>query len=282
MDIYGFDGFNDYYGNDPSFGEAMTAVFAVIGIILLIVGILSLLFWILRSIGLMTIAKNRGLNNPWIAWIPMVGVYTLGAIADDIQEKEGGHTIYRWLLLGGNIVSWLLSGTAGIAGIGEMIRMFQDHYYDYPTDRFGTLIASNIFSSIGGLISLGVFIITILCLYYLYKCYKPQSATAYTVLSVIFPFLQSIFPFAIRNNQPNWIKQPAYGPGGYAPSAGEPWQQGGYYPYGGYNPQGGHQPPYPRNEYPPQPGRQDQHPPYGDYNNPQIPPQDDNNDYQPQ
>lgn len=39
----------------------------------------------------------------------------------------------------------------------------------------------------------------------LYKMYAPDHATLYLVLGVIFPFMNSIWYFVVRNNEPQYI-----------------------------------------------------------------------------
>lgn len=195
------------YGSDM---ELFAGLAGLMLIILLIVLAVSLVLYILRSIGLMTIARNRNLPNPWIIWIPIVGGYTLGAIADDINEQKGTKSIYRWLLLGGGILSTAVSGGSTFSMFGSIMN-----------EDYEGVLARSAVSQIGSLISLGVYVVSIMCLYYIFKCYKPDSATAYTVLCAIpfTAFLQSIFPFAIRNNQP--VTMPN-GPGGYGPYGQQP------------------------------------------------------------
>lgn len=57
----------------------------------------SIVVMVLTSIGYYTIAKNRGYDKPWFAWIPILGDYLKGAIADSINEDNGSHSIYRIL-----------------------------------------------------------------------------------------------------------------------------------------------------------------------------------------
>ena len=101
--------------------DGLAAMLGVLIVLFVIAAAVGLLFYILRSIGLMTLANNRGLRNPWLAWIPVVGVYTLGAIVDDISEKEGGKSNFRYLMLGGSILSMLFSGISSMSGFFEML-----------------------------------------------------------------------------------------------------------------------------------------------------------------
>ena len=47
--------------------------------------ILGIAAYILRSIGLYSIAKRRGIANPWLAWIPVAWVWVLGSISDQFR-----------------------------------------------------------------------------------------------------------------------------------------------------------------------------------------------------
>lgn len=196
MDYYDYF-MDDYFSAAGLYGLA-AGIMAVVGAIVLL---FCLILYIFNSIGIMTIARNRGLNNPWLVWIPFVGGYTLGAIADDISARQGGSGIFRFLLLGGGIFN-LLSGLLGW------------------------------FSGIASLVSIAVYVITVVALNKMFQAYRPHSSTVWTVFCAI-PFtcfMQSIFPFVMRNNQP----QDVYGPGGYNQGYGP----GGYnqgYGSGGYN-----------------------------------------------
>lgn len=207
--------------------EGLVAAMTMLGIIMLIGLLAALVLYILRSIGLMTIARNRGLSNSWLAWIPVAWIYTLGDIADDIAEKETGKkSIFRFLLIGGNILSVLISfGSV----TGQLIPMFDaiaDPYGYGGEERIvGSMLAGMGLGSLTWILSIAMLVITVIALHRIYKCYRPDSAVAYTVLSVLFGFLQSVFPFVLRNEEPK-MQQPAY------------TQQGNYPPQGGYTPQG--------------------------------------------
>jgi uncharacterized membrane protein YuzA (DUF378 family) len=229
------------------------------------------------------------MSNPWIIWIPLVGVYTVGAIADDIHAREGKRTIFRWLLLGGQILTYvisIISSIASIASLGSLFSSFENFDY-YGENYWGGLSNYSIVSTLLGgpasLLSLAVYVITVIALYYIYKCYKPESATAYTVVSVIFPFMQSIFPFTLRNRQPHWLNPPPYyggTPSGFAPGPGT--MPGGYPPppngFSGENANpGGYQYAPPPQGFTPPPSQEFGQAPYGAYppgsgQGPQTPP----------
>ena len=50
--------------------------------------IIFLIFYVLKSIGLMTMAANKGIENAWLAWIPVADLYIAGSIS-------GGNVCFR-------------------------------------------------------------------------------------------------------------------------------------------------------------------------------------------
>lgn len=233
---YGYDyGYN--YGADGL--EAFAAVMGVIIIAIVIAGAISLLLYILNALGIMRLGKNRGLPNPWLIWIPVVGCYATGAIADDIvQRQTGNNSIFRYLLLGGSILNLLLAGSSTSALFGNIL---------YTGDFSGALVAGGMLSFSARLVGLALYILKIIVLHRIFKAYRPWNATLWTVLCAIpfTAFLQSIFPFVIRNDQPAPASPGGPYGGGQPYSGGQPPYSGRQNPYGGeQNPYGGNQPPY--------------------------------------
>lgn len=45
-------------------------------------GGLGIVAYVLTAWALFVIAKRRGIGSPWMAWVPIVNAWTLGAISD--------------------------------------------------------------------------------------------------------------------------------------------------------------------------------------------------------
>ena len=184
---YGFD--------DP----AAAGILAVLGGFLIVILLIGLLAYILFALGLSRIAKLRGLDNSFLAWIPVAQSYLLGQVADDICSRQGKQTNYRTILLVLNIVS-IAGGLIPIIG---------------SLAAFGCSIAYVVFQAIA--------------LYAIYKDYSPDNAVIMLVTSIIFT-ISWIFLFAIRNKQPVTL-----GGGQYPGGPGAPGGYNGYNPYQNYN-----------------------------------------------
>lgn len=136
-------------------GALATLLFTVIG----------LAFYVLKSIGLYTLANNRGIENSWLAWIPVADLYIMGLLVGEMD-------ILNYHL--DNLGLWC------------------------PVIFVGGAVLSRI-PVLGVLIQLALFVFALYFLYKLFEKYTSQ-AVLYTVLSII-PGLFAIFLFIIRNNE---------------------------------------------------------------------------------
>ena len=66
--------------------EGMEAGFAVFYIIyMLACSGLGIAVYVLRALGFYSIAKRRGINHPWMSWIPVLDLWVQGCISDQFQ-----------------------------------------------------------------------------------------------------------------------------------------------------------------------------------------------------
>lgn len=69
----------------------------------------AITFYVLRSLGMYTIAKRRGIKHPWFAWLPAVNSYLEGCISDQYQYVVKGKTkSKRKVMLTLSIIMWVL------------------------------------------------------------------------------------------------------------------------------------------------------------------------------
>ena len=144
--------------------SGLGAFLAIAGITALFFGVIGIAFYVLKSIGLSTLAKNRGIENPWLAWIPVADLYILGLLVGEMD-------LFDYHL--DNLGLWV------------------------PVIFVGGSILGRI-PFLGFLISLAVFGFAVFLFYKLFEKYTPQ-AVVYTVLSALCLF--PIFLYVIRNNQ---------------------------------------------------------------------------------
>ena len=155
---------------ESSFIAGVAALIASLGIVAILIAlIIPITLYCLSSYGRYTMALQKNIDYPWLAWVPVIKLYILGEIID---EKVCISTL---VLPYAQIVLPIVSA-------------------------FGTVIATIPF--IGWLIAIAVVIYNWAAYYRLYRLYTPDSAVLYLVISIIFPFMLSIFPFIIRKKTP--------------------------------------------------------------------------------
>ncbi|MEG0074771.1 MAG: hypothetical protein RR310_03860 [Eubacterium sp.] len=130
--------------------------------------LLPIALYIFSSLGLYTMAQIKGLDYPWLAWIPFVKLFIVGEL---INEKVyfGSFAI--------PLAQVILPISAVCSG------------------AFATI------PYIGWLIGIAFLVYNYVAYYRFYKLYNADSAILFLVLSIIFPFMLSIFPFIIRNRE---------------------------------------------------------------------------------
>ena len=238
-DAYGFYGDYSDFGVGTSVG--LGALMGVYILILLFAFAVGLVIWLLQSIGVYKMAKTAGINNAWLAFIPIGFQYVLGKLA---EVPTGNKKPLRYgvilplLSVGAFVVYIALFFVALVAGITSGFAG------DYTGEGFENTLW--LLLSVAELIMIPVSILisvfTYIALYRVYKLFDPNNAVIYLVLSILISILQPIFLFVLRN-------KPVYGYGfGQVPPVGVP----------GYNPAYGDQTnsPYGDNVYmPPVPGQ---------------------------
>lgn len=153
------------YGTAAESGgfAALFAFFAAMMFFFVIVGIL---LYVLSSIGLYKLALNRGIENPWMAWIPVANFYIIGKLIQTLSIGTYVIPNVELVLTGGCLAALLLSWIPVI----------------------------------GMLLSLAFAVLTCFALFRLYTLYRPQQATLWLILSIVLPFMGPIFIFMLRKD----------------------------------------------------------------------------------
>lgn len=149
-------------------------IMAALGAFMVLFVIITIITYILMSIGIQHLLKKMKIENSWVCWLPIVNVYALGLL---IVNKSKVPKI-DLIMLYGNIVAIL------ILLFGEK-----------STFLFALFI----------ILSLSMYALFLYSAYLLYERYSPENKVLYTVLSIAFVLLTPIFIFSIRNNDPEDI-----------------------------------------------------------------------------
>ena len=160
-------------------------------------GGLGVIVYILEAWALYTIAERRGINKPWLAWIPVVNVWILGSISDQYQyvmKRQVKNK--RKVLLGLSIAMAaiiIFFFVFAIWGIVSGLLMM-----DPPVDAGMAPIETDAFQNlIGALLLIGLLVLPIwvvlivyivffyMALYDVFRSCEPKNSTLYLVLSLV-------------------------------------------------------------------------------------------------
>lgn len=216
--------------------------------------LISIAVYVFTALALHTIAKRRGINNPWLAWIPFANTWLLGCISDQYRALARGETKYRRrVLLITEIITSVLAAVVGVMAFSMLINMLSfaqgnlenlDSMSDAMSQQLlGTIAGPAVGMVLFALVLLPVAIVHAvfgyIALHDIYKSCDPGNATLFLVLSILIGYAQPIFLFLCRNKdfgmpmrqapQPVYQPyQPVYEQPTYAQPAtppAEPWEQ---------------------------------------------------------
>lgn len=209
--------------------------------------VISLLSYVLTALAIYTIAKRRGLNKPWLAWIPVVDVWLLGSLSDQYQYVvRGRNRSKRKSLLVLGILSFVLGIAVIILAISLLTQLVLAAMQGVSEEYLLDLIMGPLLSMLGlclpmAGIGIAYTILYYMALYDVYKSLDPSNCVLYLVLSILIDDVtRPFFLFFNRNKDggmPPRKQEPAAIPPQYtqysapqdsAPqdssSAREPWE----------------------------------------------------------
>jgi len=173
--------FEPYYGGGMNYGSQsdfmygiMPVILSVLAVILIFALIIGIICYVFMAIGLYTMAKNRNLDHPWFAWIPIANSYLMGELINDDVSLSSLHIPYAKIFL--PLAPFALALIMGILGFIPELGM--------------VLIV---------LLSLALTFYQCTALFWLFSIYNKEHRVLFLVLSIIFPFMGPIFMFVIRN-----------------------------------------------------------------------------------
>lgn len=182
--------------------------------------LLNIASYVLTALALYTIAKNRGIGKPWLAWLPVVDVWLIGSISDqyryvvkgEVRSKRKVLLVLRIVmaaLILAIIACAIASGVAIVmGGPGEMGAL--------------VLIISSMALLLSG-VSIAFAVVFFMALYDVYTSMDPDTSALFLVLSILIPVTKPFFLFFCRNKESGMPpRRPE--PASYTPPR-EPWEQ---------------------------------------------------------
>lgn len=165
---------------------------------------LNIAAYVLRALGFYTIAKRRGINHPWMSWVPVLDLWVLGCISDQYQYVvKGKNKNKRKWLLGLNIAMWVIYIVFFVFFGIMMVRVISGAINGAGENQ---LLESMMGSLVGMLVSslpmmglaIAVTVVRYVAMYDLYTSCNPQNNVLFLVLSIFFSITEPFFIFFNR------------------------------------------------------------------------------------
>lgn len=168
--------------------------------------LLSLAAYVFTALSIYTIAQRRGIKHPWMAWVPLINVWTLGSISDQYRYVVNGEVKNkRKVLLTVNIINCVLVWTAVIVAIVILVKnviAIESGAHVREAEMLAKVFSSFLLLVPALILSIVSFVVQAMALYDLYASCEPANKTLYLVLSLI-PGISTIayplFLFLCRN-----------------------------------------------------------------------------------
>ncbi len=220
-DFY-FDGefsapFDGYHGSYADLEMVLRMFWGVMVAVLVVSLLFCIVFLVFQGLGLMRLAKRKGIPNGWMGFVPVLNLYTLGKVSNTPDSRKrpeialiilGALTALFTVICLVNLVPFMdIAFRAGAEG-----RFYYSN--DLPEMLWGMMGMAALTGVAAGGLSIAQLVLMFIALHRVYKQFAPNNASVMTVFTVI---AYSIFGipihpfmlFAIRNN-----------PSAFAPDAG--------------------------------------------------------------
>lgn len=230
---------------DPGyeFGSEMAGFLIIYLFVILLAMGWSIISYIFSSLGLYTIAKRRELNHPWMAWVPVLSLWTLGSVSDQYQYVTQGKNKNKRKWLIGLYIAYFVVFIIFYIGFIVFAVIASSSVDAAESEMVGAAVGFVIAFIVGWLVLMGTIIamavIRYIALYDLYKSCNPGNATLFLVLSILVSVTEPFLVFACRKKdlgmpprqprsngyfpeQPGYQQEPMHQPQGTAYQSQQP------------------------------------------------------------
>lgn len=228
-------GFN-FSGFEIASSEAQQFVGAVAGVLIvaaILIVLINIVLYVLKSLGLYTIAKRRGIACPWLAWLPVGCEWVTASLADQYRKVTSGKaTIRRFIIVVLAVISIGLTcfTTTTIGNRSEELTELAEYAEEYGADmdeehalEFMTEVFEELSEILGGVtlvaalssvIALASNVYWFVCAGDVYASCCPKNGTMMLVLSFFMPILAPFFFFCNKEKDAGMVPvskpQPQY------------------------------------------------------------------------
>ncbi len=194
--------------------------------------ILGIISYLLTAMALYTAAVRRGLNRPWLAWIPVVNCWILGSLSDQYRYVVKNEIkSKRKLLLVLNILMSIIGLAMAGIGIAVVVNLVGGSIRGFGHHQMTEAVLGPVVGIVGlclplAGIAIAYAVIRYMALYDVYRSMDPSNCVLFLVLSIVFSVTEPFFLFFSRNKDmgmPPRRQEPVYEEPQWEPPAQEPW-----------------------------------------------------------
>ena len=166
---------------------------------------ISLISYVFTSMGYYTLAKRRGLNKPWLAWIPVGNLWIMGSLSDQYRYVTRGQvTNKRKVLLGLSIPVYALLAVLIGLYVNIFIEILPLIEQTTATDAQIMGMAAKLIGILGIcfvllVVSIVAAVFQYIVIYDVFRSCDPDNSVLFLVLSILRGVVYPFFVFACRN-----------------------------------------------------------------------------------
>ena len=218
---YNFSGFEIASSEAQQFVGAVAGVLIVAAILVVLINIV---LYVLKSLGLYTIAKRRGIACPWLAWLPVGCEWITASLADQYRKVTSGKaTIRRFIIVVLAVISIGLTcfTTTTIGNRSDELTELAEYAEEYGADmdeehalEFMTEVFEELSEILGGVtlvaalssvIAFASNVYWFVCAGDVYASCCPKNGTMMLVLSIFMPILAPFFFFCNKEKDAGMV-----------------------------------------------------------------------------
>ena len=166
--------------------------------------IMTVVTYVLSSLGFYTLASRRGIRHAWLSWIPVANLWILGSLSDQYRYVARGQVkSKRKILLIINIICLVLGIVMMIGMFGTIFHIAGSAAYGYYEEDVAMQVVGPLMGLMGlglpvGILSIVLMVFSCMALYDVYMSMDPENAVLFLVLSILIPVTQPFFVFFNR------------------------------------------------------------------------------------
>lgn len=194
---------------DTIVSDEFLGMFLVIYMAVILVSVLvGIAMYVLRSLSLYTIAKRRGLNHPWLAWIPVGTEWIIGSVSDQYKyvtqgKQQSRRKVLLVLTIAGMVLGVYAAGIT-VSRVLDLVFRLDVMGNGHISDEMALRMVMAMLSGLGGGLAAGIlgivaYVFREMCVYDLFKSCDPKNVVLFLVLSIFFGFTEPFFLLACRN-----------------------------------------------------------------------------------